>query len=137
MNDTNPSSGSCLIERGDVFWVDFGFGHGHELRGIHPAIFVSPERYGRDSRNSLLRFIPLTTQRRDPRDDEMVVFPPEGGLRWPSIARVVQTRPVDRSRILGFLGQIGKETMSAMSQLILRTNGIDPTTLGDLGCRAR
>jgi mRNA-degrading endonuclease toxin of MazEF toxin-antitoxin module len=112
------------IARGDVHWVDFGRPAGRELCGIHPAIVTSTNVHNSNRLSPLVRVIPLTTQRRPARHDEVVITPTEGGIYWPSLARVIQARPVDRRCVLGRLGRVSGETMEKIEDLIAETNGI-------------
>jgi len=115
---------SPSIARGDVFWVDFGWPDGSVLHGFHPGVVISSDRYNANPRNRVIRFIPLTTLRRPARHDELVIAPPNGGVRHASLARIVQARPVDRSCIYGRLGRVSDETMEKIEELILETSGI-------------
>jgi mRNA interferase MazF len=112
------------IRRADIHWVDFGQPPGRELCGIHPAIVISPDGHNANPSSSLVRVIPLTTLRRSARHDEVVIVPPEGGVRHASLARIIQARPVDRTSVFGRLGRVSAETMENIETLILDTNGI-------------
>jgi mRNA interferase MazF len=113
------------INRGDVHWVDFGQPQRRALFGVHPAIVISPDDHNAKLWNSLVRVIPLTTPRRAPREDEMVIEPLDHGLCSSSLVRVVQARAVDRNCVLGRIGHVTDATMRKIELLLLKTNGIE------------
>jgi mRNA-degrading endonuclease toxin of MazEF toxin-antitoxin module len=121
------------IRRGDIYWVDFGelnwqdFGYliGRELCHPHPAIVISPDAHNANPSIPFVRVIPLTTARREPYGDELVIEPEDTGLNWASLVRVIQARAVDRTCLLYHRGRVSRETMREIEQLLLKANGIE------------
>lgn len=100
MKNTAPKGGS-------VYWVDFGDDKDHCLTiGIRPAICLSKDSYNANS--PIAWFCPLTTQLKHVNCEYHQLVSEEDciGLRKLSMALGEQTRPVDRSMIKGYIGEI-------------------------------
>ena len=92
---------------GSVYWVDFGHDKDHCLIvGIRPAICLSKDSYNVNS--PIAWFCPLTTQlKRIICEYHQLVSKEECiGLEKLSMALGEQTRPVDRSMIREYIGEI-------------------------------
>ncbi len=51
-----------IPERGDIVWLSFGSGKGHEQQGRRPALVLSPLIYNR--KTGLALFCPITSQKK-------------------------------------------------------------------------
>ena len=51
---------SYIPERGDIVWLNFNPGSGHEQRGKRPAIVISPKEY--NGKTGLGLFCPITSK---------------------------------------------------------------------------
>lgn len=92
--DKNTIIHNCVLKRGTVVWVEFGYNIGCEFGGKHPALIL------RNCRDSLI-VIPLSSK--EPSDtaekfnvqiDKVYNFPPK--KRWTNILRI---KPISIQRI--------------------------------------
>ena len=110
MKNTAPKGGS-------VYWVDFGNDKEHCLTiGIRPAICLSKDSYNENS--PIAWFCPLTTQLKHINCEYHQLVSEEDciGLRQLSMVLGEQTRPVDRSMVKGYIGEITNRKL--LNQLI-------------------
>jgi mRNA-degrading endonuclease toxin of MazEF toxin-antitoxin module len=108
-----------------VHFLNFGQPPGLELKGIHPAVIISPDSHNFSRLASLVRVVPLTTLSEPAYGDELVVEPPHNGLPVPILVHVLQARAVDRKCILCRLGRFSKEAMRQIEEMLREMDGID------------
>jgi len=100
-------------ERGDIVWLNFNHGSGHEQQGKRPAIVVSPKAY--NEKVGLGLFCPITSKIKN--------YPFEVKIENEKIEGVVlsdQIKSLDwKSREIEF---IAKETSEKMSEIIDKIN---------------
>src|SRR5438128_10307294 len=79
--------------RGEVWRVRLDPTTGHEIQKTRPAIVVTSDAYNEE--NWVVVVIPITSS--EAREyDQVLILPPEGGLRNSSVALPDQIRSVDR-----------------------------------------
>ena len=98
------------LERGQIIRVVFDPVRGHEQAGTRPALVLSP-RIVNDYSSTIL-VAALTSKRLDRiLRVEVLVTAEEGELRTDSKILLLQTRAIDKSRILGSYGLLTDDTM--------------------------
>jgi mRNA interferase MazF len=99
--------------RGEIWLVDLGTGHGHEQSGQRPALVVSDDAFNQGPAG-LVMVVPLTSKvqksRHIPAHIPMVA--PEGGLKAPSVILCDQLRTISKDR----LGQVPWGLVTAATQ---------------------
>jgi mRNA interferase MazF len=98
--------------RGKVWLIDLGLGEGHEQAGKRPALIVSVDQFNRGL-SDLVMVLPITSQTAKSRNipAHILVTPPEGGLKVPSIVMGDQLRTISKNRLLTCWGNISTKTM--------------------------
>jgi mRNA interferase MazF len=97
-----------IPRRGEVWRVSLDPTVGHEVKKTRPAIIVTNDVY--NTHNWVVTILPLTT--RDSAEyDQVLIQPPEGGLRNPSVTLPDQLRAVDRTRLVDRLGTLTPATL--------------------------
>ncbi len=96
--------------RGDVWQVDLDPVRGHEQAGVRPCLVISVDPFNRGPADLAIvlpitrksRFSPLT------RGNRLLVpvYPPEGGLRFPSFIKCYDIRSVSQERFLSKWGTV-------------------------------
>ncbi|MFI5202449.1 MAG: type II toxin-antitoxin system PemK/MazF family toxin [Candidatus Kapaibacterium sp.] len=111
------------IERGDVIRVVFDPVRGHEQAGIRPAVVLTPALINEFS--STILVAALTSKRLDRiLRVEVLVHTPEAGLRTDSKILLLQTRAIDKSRVLGKYGALTDETMRKVDRALEIATGL-------------
>jgi mRNA interferase MazF len=92
-------------DRGDLVWLSFDPGAGHEQAGHRPAVVLSPRSY--NTRSGLAVVVPVTTR---PKGRPFEVPLPDG-LRVRGVVLTDQVRSVDWSaRAVQLAGRLPVET---------------------------
>ncbi|MGE5530499.1 MAG: type II toxin-antitoxin system PemK/MazF family toxin [Bacteroidota bacterium] len=103
--------------RGDVVKVRLDPVEGSEQGGTRPVLVVS-----NDVLNETLPVLTVAviTSRKVERifPTEVLISPPEGGLRKPSKVLLYQLRTISKDRVSGKMGEIGQGTLSAVEQAL-------------------
>jgi len=107
------------MRKGEIWQIELIDAQGHEQQGQRPAIVIG-------SANGMAIAIPLTTNTaRAALSHTLVVDPTkENGLSDESVAMVFQLRSLDKSRFKRKLGEITKEQIKAMDEILLDLSGI-------------
>lgn len=103
--------------RGEVVKVRLDPVEGSEQGGTRPVLVVS-----NDVLNEALPVLTVAviTSRKVERifPTEVLIAPPEGGLRKPSKVLLYQLRTISKDRISGKMGQVGPEILSAVEEAL-------------------
>ena len=111
------------LERGDLIRVVFDPIRGHEQSGVRPAIVLSPGWINEFA--STILVASLTTRRTDHVFPiEVLVKAPEGGLLHDSKILLIQTRAIDRSRVISRYGKVTSETLSNVDRALAIVTGL-------------
>ena len=113
------------IRTGDVILVTFPHSvpYGHEQEGKRPAIVVGlPQRLG-TPRFPMFLVVPLTTYIGEWTTKNPELYPliraGVAGLSRDSVALLDQLRGIDQSRIDRYIGNLNRDDLFSMQQLIL------------------
>lgn len=102
------------VKRGDVHIVELDPTRGSELKKTRPAVIIQNDV---DNRYSPITVIAPITSKFDSTlyPTEVLVKPPEGGLRAESVVLLNQLRAVDKSRLGRRLGSLKPTTMALVN----------------------
>lgn len=89
------------INRGDIYYVDFGYGVGSEQGGIRPAIILQNNKGNYYAPTVMVA--PITTTKKHKLPTHVPVYPKDG-MKVASIALYEQITTVDKSRLLDKIG---------------------------------
>jgi mRNA interferase MazF len=109
--------GVTVVRRGDVYIVQLDPSRGSELKKTWPAVIIQNDV---DNRYSPVTIIAPITSKFDAKlyPTQVLVKPPEGGLRTDSIVLLNQIRVVDKSRLGRRLGALKPATMALVNDAI-------------------
>jgi mRNA interferase MazF len=99
--------------RGDIWMIDLDPAFGHEIQKTRPCVVVTNDHY--NANNWVVLVVPLTSQT-TARYDQVLVLPPEGGLRKPSVTLPDQLTAIDRSRMRRRLGRLTPSKILAIDE---------------------
>jgi mRNA interferase MazF len=109
--------------RGEVYLVNFDPTLGAEIQKTRPALIVQNDIANRHSAITIVAAI--TSQFDQPLyPTEVLISPPEGGLRTDSVALLNQIRSIDKQRLVRRLGTLKPETMDRVDHAILISMGL-------------
>jgi mRNA interferase MazF len=112
-----------FLNRGDIIRVVLDPVRGHEQAGIRPAVILSPLLI--NTYSSTILVATLTSKRLDLIVPvEVLIEAPEGGLKLDSKVLIMQTRSIDKSRIIGAYGSLTEATMKRVDKAIAIATGI-------------
>ena len=109
--------------RGEVYLVNFDPTLGAEIQKTRPALIVQNDVANRHSAITIVAVI--TSQFDHPLyPTEVLIRPPEGGLRTDSVALLNQIRSIDKQRLVRRLGALKPESMDRVDHAILISMGL-------------
>jgi mRNA interferase MazF len=100
-----------VVRRGEVWLVDLGTTVGHEIRKTRPVVVLST------SRRHIILVLPLTSRVQNIGRHQVVIEPPEGGLRKCSVT-TEQIRSIDCRRLVTRFGDLAESTMERIDESI-------------------
>jgi mRNA interferase MazF len=105
------------VKRGDVYLVELDPTRGSEIKKTRPAVIVQNDI---DNRYSPITVIAPITSKFDPQlyPTEVLVKPPEGGLRLESVVLLNQLRAIDKSLLGRRLGSLKSPTMTLVNDAL-------------------
>ncbi len=110
-------------KRGDVVRVRLDPSEGAEQGGDRPALILSPDVINEHSPVVLIASITSKkTERVYP--FEVLISPPEGGLKHRSKVLLMQIRSIDKRRVSGFYGSLSIESMSRVEEAVRVATGL-------------
>jgi mRNA interferase MazF len=104
------------MNRGEVWWVDFGQPFGSEPAYRRPVILVQSDPFNR-SRIETVLVVPMTSREElSEAPGNVLCRPKDTGLRKPSVANVSQLSVVDRARLLEKVGTVPPRVMALVEE---------------------
>jgi mRNA interferase MazF len=110
-------------KRGEVYLVSFDPTVGAEIKKTRPALVIQNDI---GNRYSPITIVAAITSKFDEElyPTEVLVTPPEGGLREPSVVSLNQIRSVDKQRLVKRLGSLKPATMASVDQALRVSVGL-------------
>jgi len=104
----------AAVRRGEVYLVELDPTRGSEIKKTRPAVIIQNDV---DNRYSSITVIAPITSKFDTElyPTEVLVKPPEGGLRIDSVVLLNQLRAIDKSRLGRRLGTLKPTTMALVN----------------------
>lgn len=103
--------------RGEVWLVDLGQTRGHQQAGRRPALVASAEIFNA-SAAGLVVVLPMTTTVRPGIRTQVMVEPPEGGVREPSAIKCEDIRSVSTERLVEPWGRMSERTLERVENVL-------------------
>jgi len=108
-------------KRGSVYLVNFDPTIGVEIKKTRPAVIISNDVA---NQYSPIVIVAAVTGRAEPKFDEVLVKPPEGGLTKPSVIQPNQIRSINKRRLVKKLVDLSKKTMNDLDIALQITLGL-------------
>ena len=100
--------------RGEIWYTQLEPARGHEQAEPRPALVLSRDIFNRGPAG-LVVILPITKQHRGI-PAHVLVEPPEGGVRFPSVILCDHIRSVAKERLQECWGAVSAETMAAVEE---------------------
>ena len=111
-----------MVKRGDIWLVDFGDVVGSEQGGIRPVVIVQNDKGNEYSPTTLV--CPLTSKMKKKLPTHVLLNTSDGVVA-PSVCVCEQSRVVDKTRLLKYLGKItNQNAMSTINQKVAVAFGL-------------
>lgn len=109
---------SDIPKRGEVFLVNFDPTLGTEIRKTRPALILQNDI---SNEYSPITIVAAVTARFDETlyPTEVLIHPPEGGLKKDSVVLLNQIRSIDKQRLIKKLGLLEQGTMKKVDRYCL------------------
>ncbi len=109
--------------RGDIYLVNFDPTIGSEISKTRPALIIQNNIA---NESSPITIIAAITSKFDDRlyPTEVLIEPPEGGLKTNSVILLNQVRSIDRQRLIRRIGAIGSEKLNEVDRAIQISFGL-------------
>lgn len=106
------------MNRGDVFLVRLDPVEGSEQAGIRPCVIVTRNAINRHS--PVIMVTPFTDAANITRQypSDVLIRAPEGGLAKNSVALIVQTRAIAKTRLVRRLGTLSPAVMNEINEAL-------------------
>jgi mRNA interferase MazF len=118
-------TGAPIIQpiRGEIYLVNFDPTIGSEISKTRPALIIQNNIA---NRSSPIIIIAAITSKFDDRlyPTEVLIEPPEGGLKTTSVILLNQIRSIDRQRLIKRIGAIGLEKLNEVDRAIQISLGL-------------
>ena len=112
------------IQRGEVHWVQLDPARGSEMAKRRPCVVLSPREIN-DHRRTVV-VVPLTTTE-TPAMFPLLVHTPSIGAS--SKVRTEHIRAIDKSRLSGFITDIGAKDLQEINRALCQVLAIKPPSL--------
>ncbi|HNI35635.1 MAG TPA: type II toxin-antitoxin system PemK/MazF family toxin [Microthrixaceae bacterium] len=103
-----------MVNRGGVWWVDFGAPFGSEPGFVRPALVVSSDRFNRSRIGTVIVVAITSNLRLGEAPGNVRLASGTAGLARESVVNVSQTMVVDRRRLSESSGALDRVTMRAV-----------------------
>ena len=109
--------------RGDVYLVAFDPTLGAEIKKTRPALIIQNDIA---NRYSPITIVAAITSHADSElyPTEVLLQPPEGGLKNASVVQLDQIRSIDKQRLVRPLGRVASRTLHAVDRAIAISLGL-------------
>jgi mRNA interferase MazF len=112
------------VQRGEVWWVDFGEPFGSEPAFRRPAVVVQADAYNRSQLATVL-LVPLTRSLEWAKAPGNVLLRPKhSGLKHASVANVSQLTVSDRRRLLERVGSLPSVALNQLDEGLRQVLGL-------------
>lgn len=112
-----------MIKRGDIWLADFGaVAVGSEQSGVRPVVIVQNDKGNEYAPTTLV--CPLTSRHKKPLPTHVLIGT-ENGIAFLSVCICEQSRVVDKTRLLKYIGKIkSPDTMAAINKRVAIAFGL-------------
>jgi len=111
--------------RGDIVRVKMAPDANGENAGERPALVLSPDII--NAHSPMVLVAAITSEKVDRvYPFEVLIQPPEGGLKVSSKILLMHIRSIDKRRLAGIYGEVSPETMQKVGDALMIATGLEP-----------
>lgn len=110
------------MKRGEIYRADLDPVLGSEQGGVRPVLIVQNDMGNRTSPTVIVA--PLTSRlKKEGLRTHVLLLPPEGGLKYPSMVLCEQVRTLEKQRLSKLLGAISDESLQRVGAALCAALG--------------
>lgn len=111
------------IERGDIYFVDFGIGYGSEQRGYRPVLVIQNDVGNTYSKTVIVASITTKTKKMNKTPTHCYIGR-NGGLFKNSIVLLEQLSTVDKFRLERYVGHLSNNSINRINKALAVSVGL-------------
>ena len=111
------------IRRGEIYWVDWSPGRGHEQLGTRPALIIQNDVGNQTSLTTIVAAC-TTAQIDEPYPFIVQLTPQESGLKKNCIVNLAHIMTIDKQCLKDKCGQLNKSKMTQIDKAIEASLGL-------------
>ena len=111
------------IKRGEIYWLDWSPGRGHEQKGLRPALVIQNDTGNTFSPTTIVAA--LSTSIGKPYPFQVLCRAKESGLPKDSVIDLAIIMTVDKARLIEKAGGLGQDKMREVDAAIKASLGLE------------
>jgi len=106
------------VRRGQIYWIDWGKGHGAEQSGRRPGVIIQDNAANRNETYPLTIIAAVSSQGRNVRSHVSILPSDANGLSIPSHVKCEQLQTVAKDRLDGLIGVLDNSDMDRVDDAL-------------------
>ena len=115
-----------VIQRGDIFWVDFSPGKGSEPRGRRPGLVIQSNALNESRLNTVLMIAITSTLKFGELPGNVSLKKGEANMPKRCVINVTQLKSVDKASFVEKIGTLSDQKMDEVEEGLKLVMDIDP-----------
>ena len=111
-----------MVQRGEIYWADFGVPRGHTQAGPRPALIVQNDTGNTYSSTTIVAA--LTSKFKPPYPFQVPISAFESGLPLDSIVMLDQIYTIDKKYLVKLMGKLPKSKMNEVDRALQISFGL-------------
>lgn len=116
---------AIIVERGDIFEVDLGFGVGSEQQNSRPCLIIQNDMGNKYSPTVIVAIITSQVSKKKMPTHVEIPKDNENNLNFHSVVTLEQIRTVDKRRLKMKIGRCSDEVLEKIDKAILVSTGVE------------
>ena len=114
-----------VIQRGDIFWVNFSPGKGSEPLGRRPGLVIQSDALNNSNINTVLMAVITSTMRFGDLPGNVTLRKGEANMPKKCVINVTQIKSVDRSSLSQKIGTLSSQKMEDVARGVMLVMDFD------------
>ena len=114
-----------MIQRGEIWWVDFGEVQGSRPASVRPGVVIQSERFNRSRIQTFVVVVVTGNLALAEMPGNVVLEPEQSGLQKTGVANVTQISTVNKPDLLERVHHLSAESMAKIEAGLKLVQGLD------------